>query len=68
MKYFGILQVIFVLKSAIFSVFGHFWSPAERLGPINSRSCVRASVRAYVRPVEISRTVHRIVLIFGTKL
>ena len=46
----------------------NFWSPAERLGPINSRSCVRACVRASVRPVEISKTVHRIDLIFGTKL
>ena len=33
----------------IIGFFYHFWSPAERLGPIKSLS----SVRPFVRPVEI---------------
>ena len=48
--------------------FESFWSPVERLGPINSRLCVRISVRLCVRPVKISKTVHRMVLNFGTML
>ena len=58
------------LKKFSFDPQGEFWPqknflvPAERLGPIKSCSFFHA----YVRPVEISKSVHRIVLIFGTKL
>ena len=42
-----------------------FWSPA--VGTYGLAS-VRLFVRLFVRSVEISKTAHRIVLIFGTKL
>ena len=40
----------------------------RRLGPLNSPPSVRSSVRSSVRTFFISKSVHRIVLVFCTKL
>ena len=45
-------------------LFLFFWFPAKRAEPINSPPCVRTSVRH----TEISESVHRNFLKFGTKL
>ena len=58
-------MAVFCLGKFLFGCFGHFWSPAARLGLWFS---LHLCVRSFVRSAEISKSVHRNFLIFGTKL
>ena len=53
------------------AILGPFLVPRGAVGTYDLafvRPFVRPFVRSFVRSVEISKTAHRIVLIFGTKL
>ena len=66
--YFRGPNVQFWAKMTIFATFGPFGPPPRSVVGTYGLASVRSSIRPSVRSAEISKSVHRNFLIFGTKL